>query len=134
VTSYSSVSTFSNSAHRADEIRARLDALARFLDGAIRVPGTKIRFSADAFLNLIPGVWTLISKGMPADLIWEARRLGVPMSTLLRMASNVGVDFVISAVSLVGWVGKVFYRSNLRNKVLLRKHMDEAHPATCFQR
>jgi hypothetical protein len=135
VTSYSSVFTFGNVALRAEEARMRLDALARFLDSAIRVPGTNIRFGADALLNLIPGVGTLTSKGMSAYLIWEARRLGVPMSTLLRMAGNVGVDFVISAVPLVGWVGDVFYRSNLRNMDLLRRHLDAAHPVpNRFQR
>jgi hypothetical protein len=130
VTSYSSVFTFGNVALRAEEARMRLDALARFLDSAIRVPGTNIRFGADALLNLIPGVGTLTSKGMSAYLIWEARRLGVPMWTLLRMIGNVGVDLVISAIPLVVWVGDVFYRSNLRNMVLLRRHMDEAHPVT----
>jgi hypothetical protein len=135
VTSYSSVFTFGNTALRADETRMRLDALARFRDSAIRVPGTNIRFGSDALLNLIPGVGTLTSNGMSAYLIWEARRIGVPMSTLLRMIGNVGVDLVISAIPLVVWVGDVFYRLNLRNMVLLRKHMDEAHPVpNRFQR
>jgi len=128
VASYSYVSSYHHASSRADETRARLDTLARFLDSAVRVPGTNIRFGADALLNLIPGVGTLASKGMSAYLIWEARRLGVPMSTLLRMMGHVGIDFVISAVPLVGWVGDVFYRSNLRNMDLLRKHLDKAHP------
>jgi hypothetical protein len=128
VTSYSYTSSFTDASLRAAETRARLDALARLLDSAIRVPGTNIRFGADALLNLIPGVGILTSKGMSAYLIWEARRLGVPMSTLLRMMGNVGVDFVISAIPLVGWVGDVFYRSNLQNMDLLRDHLDKAHP------
>jgi hypothetical protein len=128
VTSYTCTSTFSDASLCADETRARLDALARLLDSAVRVPGTNIRFGADALLNLIPGVGTLTSKGMSAYLIWEARRLGVPTGTLLRMAGNVGVDFVISAIPLVGWLGDVFYRSNLRNMALLRGHLDRAHP------
>jgi hypothetical protein len=99
------------------------------------VPGTNFRFGADALLNLIPDVGTLTSKGMSAYLIWEARRLGVPMSTLLRMMGNIGVDFVISAIPLVGWVGDVFYRSNLRNMALLRDHLDRVHPGpNTFQR
>jgi hypothetical protein len=126
VTSYSYASPI-GTALRAAETRARLDALARFLDSAIRVPGINIRFGADALLNAIPGVGTLTSKSMSAYLIWEARRLGVPMSTLLRMVGNVGVDFVISVIPLVGWVGDVFYRSNLCNMDLLRRHLDTAH-------
>jgi hypothetical protein len=106
----------------------RLDAVARLLDSAIRVPGTNVRFGADALLNLLPGIGTLTSKGMSAYLIWEARRLGVPTRTLVRMAGNVGLDFVISAVPIVGWVGDVFFRSNLRNMGLLREHLDRVHP------
>ena len=128
MTSYSYTSPITDTSLRAAETRARLDALARLLDSAVRVPGTNIRFGADALLNLIPGVGTLTSKGMSAYLIWEARRLGVPLPTLLRMIGNVGVDFVISAVPLVGWVGDVFYRSNLRNMALLRDHLDRSHP------
>lgn len=128
VTSYSYTSSLNDLPFRASGTRARLDTLARFLDSAVRVPGTNIRFGADALLNLIPGLGTLASKGMSAYLIWEARRLGVPMPTLMRMIGNVGVDFVISSVPLVGWVGDVFYRSNLRNMDLLRKHLDRAHP------
>ncbi len=135
VTSDSYASPLNDTSFRATETRARLDTLARFLDSAVRVPGTNIRFGADALLNLIPGVGTLTSKGMSAYLIWEARRLGVPMSTLVRMVGNVGVDFAISAVPLVGWVGDVFFRSNLRNMALLRDHLDRVHPEpTTFQR
>ncbi len=135
VTSDSYASPLNDTSFRATETRARLDTLARFLDSAVRVPGTNIRFGADALLNLIPGVGTLTSKGMSAYLIWEARRLGVPMSTLVRMVGNVGVDFAISAVPLVGWVGDVFYRSNLRNMKLLRDHLDRVHPVSnIFQR
>ncbi len=135
VTSYSYTSPLNGASFRAIETRARLDTLARILDSAVCVPGTKIRFGADALLNLIPGVGTLTSKGMSAYLIWEARRLGVPAGILARMAGNVGVDFVISAVPLVGWVGDVFFRSNLRNMALLRDHLDRVHPVSnTFQR
>jgi len=51
------------------------------------------------------------------------------------MVGNVGVDFAISAVPLVGWVVDVFYRSNLRNLKLLRDHIDRVHPVSnTFQR
>lgn len=109
---------------REEAARARLEAIARLLDSRWRVPGTGIRFGADAALNLLPGVGLLASKGVSAYLIWEARRLGVPFGTLLRMVGNVGVDALVSAVPVAGWVGDVFYRANLRNMALLREHLD----------
>lgn len=107
------------------EARERLDGLARVLDSAFRIPGTTVRVGADAALNLIPGIGTLAAKGVSGYLIWEARRLGVPTSTLLRMAGNVGVDAVISAVPVLGWFGDVFWRANTRNIALLRAHLDK---------
>ena len=134
VTSYSYASSFDISPQAA-ETRTHPDAPAWLLDSAIGIPGTKLRLGADALLNLIPGVGTLTSKGMSADLTWEARRPGVPTTALLRMAGSIDVDLVISAIPIVGWVGNVFYRSNLRNMPLLRKHIDRTHPAPhSFQR
>ena len=135
MTPYAYASSLRGVSSRASDTRSRLDALSRLLDSAVRVPGTNIRFGADALLNLIPGIGTLTSKGMSAYLIWEARRLGVPTGTLLRMVGNVGVDFAISAVPVVGWVGDVFFRSNLRNMALLRDHLDRFHSGpNSFQR
>jgi hypothetical protein len=111
-------------AGREEGARARLEAIARLLDSKWRVPGTGIRFGADAVLNLLPGIGLLASKGVSAYLILEARRLGVPTGTLLRMVGNVGLDALISVVPLAGWVGDVFYRANLRNVALLREHLD----------
>lgn len=114
-----------------DDARARLEALARLLDSAFRIPGTNVRVGADAVLNFVPGLGTLTAKGLAAYLIWEARRLGVPFPTLLRMMGNVGVDFVLSAIPVVGWFGDVFFRANQRNIALLREHLDRtAQPST----
>ncbi|MCA3262352.1 MAG: DUF4112 domain-containing protein [Telmatospirillum sp.] len=105
--------------------RERLEALARTLDSAVRIPGTSIRIGADAALNLIPGIGTLAAKGIAGYLIWEARRLGVPTGTLLRMAGNVGLDAAISAIPVLGWFGDVFWRANTRNIALLRDHLEK---------
>lgn len=106
------------------EALARLDALARVLDSALRVPGTDIRFGADALLNVVPGVGTLVAKGLASYLILEARRHGVPTATLLRMAGNVGLDLAIGLVPVVGWFGDAFFRANRRNMALLRRHLE----------
>ncbi len=104
--------------------RARLDALARVLDSAVRIPGTSIRVGADAALNLIPGLGTLAAQAVAGYLVLEARRLGAPKRMLLRMGVNVGVDLAISAIPVVGWFGDIFYRANLRNIDLLKAHLD----------
>ena len=111
-------------AGREHASRARLEAIARLLDSRWSIPGTNIRFGADAVMNLVPGIGLVAAKAVSAYLIWEAHRLGVPFRTLLRMVGNVGLDAVLSAVPVAGWVGDVFYRANLRNMALLREHLD----------
>ena len=103
----------------------RLEAIARLLDGRWHVPGTGIRFGADAILSLLPAVGPVASTAVSAYLIWEARRLGVSSRMLLRMVGNVGLDALISAVPVAGAVGDVFFRANLRNMALLRRHLEQ---------
>jgi hypothetical protein len=108
---------------------ARLEVLARLLDSRWRVPGTGIRFGADALMSLLPGVGPVVSTAVSAYIIWEARRLGVSGGTLLRMIGNVGLDSLISSVPLAGSIGDVFFRANLRNMALVRRHIGQKNSA-----
>jgi hypothetical protein len=108
---------------RAEGVPIRLEAIARLLDSQWRIPGLGARFGADAVLSLLPALGPVVSTAISAYLIWEARRLGVSAGTLLRMIGNVGLDALISAVPLAGSVGDVFFRANLRNMALLRRHL-----------
>jgi hypothetical protein len=103
--------------------QTRLETLAGLLDSRWRVPGTGIRFGADALMSLVPGVGPAVSTVVSAYIIWEARKLGVSTGTLLRMMGNVGLDTLISSVPLAGSVGDVFFRANLRNMALVRRHL-----------
>jgi hypothetical protein len=112
-------------AEHAELGHARLRSIARILDSKWHIPGTGIRFGADAILSLIPGVGPVVPTAVSAYLIWEAHRLGVRPGTLLRMAANVGLDALISTVPIAGSIGDVFFRANLRNMELLRRHLDQ---------
>ncbi|SHK07123.1 protein of unknown function [Roseomonas rosea] len=109
-----------------DERRQRrLETIARLFDSQWRIPGLGIRFGADALLSLVPALGPAVSTAVSAYVIWEARRLGVSPGTLLRMIGNVGLDALISAVPVAGAVGDVFFRANLRNMALLRRHLEQ---------
>lgn len=108
-------------------VRRRLDRAARLLDSAIRLPIVG-RVGLDAPLNLIPGAGLALSTGVAAWLVWEGSRLGAPKRLVTRMAGNVVIDSLISAVPVVGWFGDLFFRANDRNVELLRRHLDGQHP------
>ena len=69
---------------RADDAYARRAALERLeqlsilLDTALFIPGTNIRFGADAIVGLFPGIGDAITTALSAYLVYEAYRLGAP--------------------------------------------------------
>ena len=116
-------------ATRDEEAQARLQRIALILDSRWHIPGTGIRLGADAVLSLIPGIGPVLPTAVSAYLIWEARRLGMPTGTLVRMVGNVALDALISAVPVAGTIGDVFFRANLRNMALLRQHLERRSPS-----
>ena len=103
----------------------RLRALARFLDTAIAVPGTRFRFGFDAIIGLIPFLGDAISALMSVYIIAQAARLGTPRSTLTRMIANVGIDTLIGEIPLIGDLFDAGFKSNIKNLALLERHLDQ---------
>jgi hypothetical protein len=100
----------------------RLERISRLFDEAIGIPGTPFRLGWDAILGLIPvvgdGATTLVS----AYYMWEAQRMGARKRTLGKMLVNVGIDFVVGTIPLVGDLADVAWRANRKNmQVLIRE-------------
>ena len=107
----------------------RISRVARLMDTAIRIPGTGIRFGGDSVLGLIPGVGDAAGSLVGIYILNEARRLGVPKHKLVKMAGNLGVDFAVGAVPLLGDVFDVFYKAHRRNLDIVLDHFGEAGTA-----
>jgi hypothetical protein len=104
---------------------ARLDAVAKLLDIAFIVPGTKIRYGIDGIIGLIPVVGDIIATALSLWLVREARALGAPWHVTARMLGNVAVQGVIGTVPVAGDAFDVLFRANMRNVRLLRRWMDK---------
>jgi len=104
---------------------AKLDALASFMDSAIVIPGTNIRFGADALIGLIPGIGDAVSAGVSCLIVLEARRMGAPAHVIGRMIGNIALDSLAGAIPLIGDLFDVAFRANLRNMRLLRNHFEK---------
>lgn len=105
----------------------RIRGLARLMDTALRVPGTRISLGADSVLGLIPGVGDFAAAAMSLVIVNEARRLGVPNDKLVKMLVNVGFDTVAGSVPLLGDVFDVYFKSNRRNLQLVPDHFGLEH-------
>jgi hypothetical protein len=107
----------------SDGAAARVRALARLLDSAVRVPGTNVRVGLDALVGLVPGIGDVASAAFSGYIILAAARLGAPKTVLLRMLLNVATDTVVGAVPVVGDLFDVGWRANARNAALLDRHL-----------
>lgn len=102
----------------------RLEWLANILDTAVVIPGTNVRFGADAVVGLMPGIGDALTTAVSAWIVYEAHRLGVPRRLLVRMIGNLVIDGLVGAVPVAGDIFDVLYRANRRNVQLLRAHME----------
>ena len=105
---------------------ARLNGLARLMDTALRVPGTNIRFGADALIGLVPGIGDASGALIGLFIVNEARRLGLPKRKLARMVANLGLDAAVGAVPLAGDMFDVYFKAHKRNIQIILDHFDLA--------
>ena len=99
----------------------RLRTLAHWLDDGIRIPGTPIRFGADAIMDVVPIVGDFAGAGISAWIVLRAARLGASRATLLRMLYNVGVDALVGIVPALGVLFDAAWKANLKNVALLER-------------
>jgi hypothetical protein len=104
---------------------ARLDRVARFLDAAWGIPGTRFRFGVDALADVVPVVGQIIPHAVSAYIIWEAWRLGAPGKLIAKMVGNVALDTLMGVAPIAGMVADAFFKANLRNVALLKQHFGQ---------
>lgn len=105
-------------------MRRRSERLARLLDSAIGIPGTRWRIGLDSIVGLIPGFGDLIGLIFGAWFLAEGARAGASTGLLLRMAGNIALDALAGVVPVIGDVADAVFKSNQRNARLLGRHLD----------
>jgi hypothetical protein len=103
------------------EVERSLDRLSHLLDGLFRIPGTTWRFGLDAIVGLIPGVGDAATSLASFYILAAGVRYRVPKVTLLRMGMNIGLDFLLGSVPVVGDLFDFAWKSNEMNMELIRK-------------
>ena len=106
---------------RTIEIEESLDRLSWALDDLFRIPVLGWRIGLDALVGLIPGVGDTATTVASLYVLGSAVRYRVPKVTLLRMGLNLGIDYALGSLPLVGDVFDAWWKSNQKNVALLRE-------------
>jgi hypothetical protein len=91
------------------------------MDDLFRVPVLGWRFGLDALIGLVPGLGDTSTALVSFYILAAAVRYRVPKITLLRMGLNIGIDYVVGALPVVGDFADAWWKSNRKNLELLQQ-------------
>ncbi len=103
------------------EIEEGLESLSKYLDNWIKIPVVGWRFGLDALIGLVPNVGDTVTSLASFYILVSGVRYGVPKITLLRMAFNIGLDYVVGAIPFLGDAFDFFWKANKQNMDLIRE-------------
>jgi hypothetical protein len=98
-----------------------LDNLAWLMDDIFRVPVLGWRIGLDPLIGLIPGLGDTATSLVSFYVLAAAVRYRVPKITLLRMGLNLGLDYVVGSLPVVGDLFDAWWKSNRKNLDLLKQ-------------
>ena len=111
-----------NKIQQLDKLR-RIRKIAKLLDTAIGIPGTKFRIGLDPILGLIPGGGDLVGAAISAYMIYLATSFGLEKSKINQMIKNIALETTVGFVPIVGDIFDVYFKANIRNLDILEQHL-----------
>ncbi len=105
-----------------------LDMLADLLDARWKIPGTSIRFGADALFGLVPVLGDVTTGIASIYIVMRAREHGATKVLIARMVGNIALDTVVGSIPVLGSIFDVYFKANRRNIRLLKDHLDLRRP------
>jgi len=103
------------------QIERELEVLSQVMDNQFRIPVLDWRFGLNAIIDLIPEFGDVATTIVALYILVSAVRYRVPKITLLRMALNIAIYFLVGAIPFAGYLFSVWWKPNIRNLNLLRR-------------
>jgi hypothetical protein len=98
--------------------------LAKVMDDAVTVPGTRVGVGLDAVIGLVPGIGDFVGSALSGVIVRDAIRARVPMPVLARMGLNLIVDALLGLIPGIGDLLDVAHRANRKNLRLLLREIE----------
>jgi hypothetical protein len=77
----------------------------------------------DSILGLFPGLGDVITGTISLLIVHHARQTGVSPIVLARMLANIGIDFLLGGIPLIGDAFDLAWKANRKNARLLEQHL-----------
>jgi Domain of unknown function (DUF4112) len=106
---------------QSSNVEKSIERLGWLMDDLFRVPGLGWRFGLDALIGLIPGIGDTTTSLVSFYILASAVRYRVPKITLLRMGLNIGIDYAVGSLPVVGDLADAWWKSNQKNVELLKQ-------------
>ena len=116
--------------HQREALVVTAELLAKALDTAVKIPGTRLYLGLDPLVGLIPGLGDALANLLGTVILVLAARLQVPKIVMARMSLNLLINGTIGAIPIVGDLFSVWFRSHARNAKLLRQAASQPHRRT----
>jgi hypothetical protein len=107
----------------------RMEFVSSLLDESLEIPGTGVKIGLDPVLGAVPGAGDAVAAGISLYLVLESARLGVSLTTLVRMLANVAVDVAVGSVPVVGVLFDALWKANVKNLELALEDLAAAAEA-----
>jgi hypothetical protein len=99
-----------------------LEKISFVLDQLFRIPGTNIRFGLDPIIGfLLPFAGDSISTLISMYIVLRSIQYGLPKIVIGRMVFNVGFDYLVGSVPVVGDFFDFAFQANKKNVELLNR-------------
>jgi hypothetical protein len=82
-----------------------------------------VRFGLETIVDLVPVLGDVVSAVASLYQLWVAFQLRLGRWSLVRMLSNVGVDFLIGLVPFAGDLFDSFFKVHQRNQRIIDRHL-----------
>lgn len=99
----------------------RARKFAQLMDSQFSVFG--IRFGLDSLLGFFPGGGDLLGGVFSLYLLWIGYSLRLPAHKTVAMISNILLDTVLGSIPLIGDIGDLLFKANLKNLEILEDHV-----------
>lgn len=82
-------------------------------------------FGIDPIVGLVAGAGDIITVILGLYFVWIGLRINLPINKLFEMLWNLGLDFALGSIPLIGDIFDFTFRAHAKNYTILKDHYEK---------